>query len=210
MIEIKNTSIESSTQGGADLPQFSEFPCGCRNRAGQDVMAKTPCGTMTLPQAQAYITSQAAKRVTTELRKIKDHKLAQVFKLQNFRIATFGGVFSTRKVSGLAIASGYMILDIDGLESEAQVQDVRYFLIHDKRIRSKMVFISPSGRGVKDVIAIDSSKGLSFKDYFSWVSMYLQFEFGIEIDRSGSDISRACYLPYDPDCWLADELRFND
>ena len=41
---------ETGTQGGASLPMFSVYPCGCKNRAGEDVMAKTPCGTMNIMQ----------------------------------------------------------------------------------------------------------------------------------------------------------------
>ena len=49
---IKN---ETGTQGGTSLPMFSVFPCGCKNRAGEDVMAKSPCGTMNLTQVYEYI-----------------------------------------------------------------------------------------------------------------------------------------------------------
>ena len=197
---IKN---ETGTQGGTSLPMFSVFPCGCKNRAGEDVMAKTPCGTMNLTQVYDYIKGREAAFATQEVRRIKEHKEAQLFKLRNFRIATFGGVFSKRNANALATASGYMVIDIDGLKTKAQVDDVRYICITDKRIRPLMVFTSPSGYGVKVVIDIDTARNLSFKDYFRWVAMYMQFEYGIEVDRSGSDICRACYLPHDPDCWIA-------
>ena len=196
-------SNEIGTQGGANLPKFSEFPCGCRNRAGADVMAKTPCGTMSIVDAYNYITSRQAMYATQELRRIKDHKEAQLYKLRNFRIATFAGVFSKRSSNALVTPSGYMVIDIDKLKSKAQVQDVRYICISDPRLRPQLVFTSPSGLGVKAVIEIDSARFISFKECFSWVTMYMQFEYGIEVDRSGSDICRACYLPYDPDCWIA-------
>lgn len=141
------------------------------------------------------------------MRRIREHKEAQLFKLRNFRIATFGGVFSKRNANALATVSGYMVIDIDGLKTKAQVEDVRYICISDKRIRPLMVFTSPSGYGVKAVIEIDTTRNLSFKEYFAWVAMYMQFEYGIEIDRSGSDICRACYLPHDPDCWIKDPLN---
>lgn len=197
------TTNVTDTQGGVGhLPKFSIYNNGYVNRFGQTVMAKTPCGVMDLTDADRYIKSKQAMFVTQELHKIKDHKEAQLYKLQNFKIATFGGVFSERKVTGLATPTGYMVVDIDGLKSKAQVGDVRYVCINDKRLRSQMVFTSPSGFGVKAVIGIDATKNLSFKEYFEWVTMYLQFEYGIEVDRSGSDICRACYLPHDPECWI--------
>ena len=32
--------IETGIQGGASLPTFSVYPCGCKNRAGEDVLLK--------------------------------------------------------------------------------------------------------------------------------------------------------------------------
>ena len=165
-------------------------------------MAKTPCGTMSIVDAYNYITSRQAMYATQELRRIKDHKEAQLYKLRNFRIATFAGVFSKRSSNALVTPSGYMVIDIDKLKSKAQVQDVRYICSSDPRLRPQLVFTSPSGLGVKAVIEIDSARFISFKEFFSWVTMYMQFEYGIEVDRSGSDICRACYLPYDPECWM--------
>ena len=31
---------------------------------------------------------------------------------------------------------------------------------------------------------------------------HLCFHHGIDPDKSGSDVSRACFLPYDPDCFI--------
>ena len=200
---IKN---ETGTQGGASLPIFSVFPCGCKNRAGEDVMAKSPCGTMNLTQVYEYIKGRDAAFATQEVRRIKEHQEVQLFKLRNFRIVTFAGAFSKRNANALATPSGYMVIDIDGLKTKAQVEDVRFICITDKRINPLLIFTSPSGYGVKAVIEIDTTRNLSFKDYFRWVAMYMQFEYGIEIDRSGSDICRACYLPHDPDCWINAKL----
>ena len=197
------TTNVTDTQGGVGhLPKFSIYNNGYVNRFGQTVMAKTPCGVMDLTDADRYIKSKLPMVATQELHKIKDHKLAQLYKLQNFKIATFGGVFSERKANGLVTPTGYMVIDIDGLKSKAQVEDVRYVCINDKRLRSQMVFVSPSGFGIKTVIEINPDMQMSFKEYFEWVTMYMQFEYGIEVDRSGSDICRACYLPHDPNCWI--------
>ena len=157
---------------------------------------------MNLTQVYEFIKGREAAFATQEVRRIKDHQEAQLFKLRNFRIATFGGVFSKRSANALVTPSGYMVIDIDGLKTKAQVDDVRYICITDKRIRPMMVFTSPSGYGVKAVIDIDTTRNLSFKEYFRWVAMYMQFEYGIDVDRSGSDICRACYLPHDPECWM--------
>ena len=200
---IKN---ETGTRGGASLPTFSVFPCRCKNRAGEDVMAKSPCGTMNLTQVYEYIKGREAAFATQEVRRIKEHQEAQLFKLRNFRIVTFAGLFNKRNANALATSSGYMVIDIDGLKTKAQVEDVRFICITDKRINPLLVFTSPSGYGVKAVIEIDTTRNLPLKDYFRWVAMYMQFEYGIEIDRSGSDICRACYLPHDPDCWINGKL----
>jgi hypothetical protein len=39
-------------------------------------------------------------------------------------------------------------------------------------------------------------------DYFLAVAKYIRDNYGLEIDQSGKDVSRACFLPYDPDVFI--------
>lgn len=181
---------------------FSSLGRGYINREGKAVLQAYPDGVLNLWDAYQYIVSEDAKHVTDQLRQITDHRKAQEFKKLNFRVALFGGVFSQRKKQGLAKASGAMVIDIDGLQSIEEVNRVIAILIRDPRITVLLCFRSPSGNGVKCVIHVDASRGMTYKAYFDWVYRYLLFEHGIKIDVSGSDICRACYLPHDPECYI--------
>ena len=43
---------------------------------------------------------------------------------------------------------------------------------------------------------------LSHADYFRRAAYYIRQTYGIEPDRSGKDLSRACFLPHDPNAYL--------
>lgn len=44
------------------------------------------------------------------------------------------------------------------------------------------------------------------EDYFHAVSAYCQATYGYEPDKNCKDVSRACFLPYDPDVYINPEL----
>lgn len=65
-----------------------------------------------------------------------------------------------------------------------------------------MLFItSPSGKGLKWIIRIDISE-ISHAEYFKAVANYLSFTYNIKVDQSGKDVSRACFLSYDPTAFI--------
>ena len=41
-----------------------------------------------------------------------------------------------------------------------------------------------------------------FKLSFQAMQQHVAFHYGIAIDKSGSDVCRACFLPYDPACYI--------
>lgn len=189
---------------------FSGLNKGYINRQGKAVLQVNPDMELTLQQVHDYIVSDAAKAETERLRQIKDHDKAQEFKKLNLRVALFGGLFSKRNAQSLYKASGLMVIDIDGLESEQEARRINQLLIKDRRINVALNFLSPGGKGCKNVLGIDVSMGLDYKAYFNWVYRYLLFEYGIEIDVSGSDICRACYLPHDPQCYINPNFLTNN
>ena len=182
--------------------KFSGLAKGYINNKGEAVLQVNPDKELSLQQVHDYIVSDAAKDETERLRQITDHSESQKFKKLNFRVALFSGLFSKRNARGLYKASGHMVIDIDGLQSEEEARSVNQMLLHDHRIEVALNFLSPGGKGCKNVIRIDEGSGLSYKDYFTWVCCYLLFEYGIKVDISGSDICRACYLPHDPLCYI--------
>ena len=61
--------------------------------------------------------------------------------------------------------------------------------------------MSPSSHGLKWVIPIAENR-MTHADYFRRVAFYIKQTYGIEVDKSGKDLSRACFLPYDPDAYI--------
>lgn len=104
---------------------------------------------------------------------------------------TFGGVFKKRAKDEILKGSGLACLDYDGIE------DIATFKKKLKKDNfTHCVFTSPSGNGLKLVVKIPKVKNdAEYKDY--WLS--IADHYGIkETDEACKDISRACYLSYDP------------
>lgn len=157
-----------------------------------------PLLEMTLADAYSYITGPTAIARTRELRSITDIKQARKFKSANFDYVTFSGLFSKRNEKAQISHSGLLCLDFDHLEN---LDKVRWQLLNDEYFETQLLFTSPSGHGLKWVIEIDLSKA-SHLDYFNGVSNYLKQTYNLTADPSGKDICRACFLPYDPNCYI--------
>lgn len=203
--------MENKSEMAAASRSFSFFGKGWRSADGKTGMPKSPADVWSVLQAYHFITGPQAKEPTQRLRIMMESydgskelkQKMQEFKLMNFTFATFGGVFSQRKAGAILQDSGLMTIDIDGLASDEQVLHIKELLVADERIRTALCFVSPSGRGVKWIAEIPERwRSLSFKEKFQKFSCYLVFQYGIVVDKSGSDICRACYLPWDPDCYI--------
>lgn len=125
------------------------------------------------------------------------------FKKLNFEVATFNGVFPYRNARSLAVRSPWLVADIDDLSSAEDAREVKRLLIADKHIETGLCFVSPKGRGVKWIVRIPEwLQGKDFKAQFEELRRYVAFEHGITIDKSGSDVCRACFLPWDKECFM--------
>lgn len=96
----------------------------------------------------------------------------------------------------------FQCLDFDHLDD---IHFVRRKLLDDDYFETQLLFTSPSGNGLKWIVEIDPSKA-SHLDYFLGIQNYLKLEYGLEIDPSGKDICRACFLPHDPQCYINPKL----
>ena len=71
---------------------------------------------------------------------------------------------------------------------------------------TELLFRSPSGNGIKWIIPVVNNNGHDHEYYFRAVSNYLK-SFGITVDKSGKDVSRACFLPHDPNAFINPKYR---
>lgn len=108
--------------------------------------------------------------------------------------ATFSGQFTIRRTNALVEHSGIIVLDIDWKEN----QKIELTWLRHQMAREKWVsffFISPSGRGLKVGVVIDGKKHL--KSFLS-LEKYMKTKYDVIIDPSAKDITRLCFVSYDP------------
>ena len=105
----------------------------------------------------------------------------------------FQGVFSYRAKHGLTEHSEIATLDFD------HVKDPVFFRNHifDNYKFVNAAFISPSGDGVKIVVRIPKvNNDTEYKEYYK---VLLEYFDDAKSDESTKDISRICFISYDPD-----------
>jgi len=157
-----------------------------------------PADALWLHQIHSLIISSKYKKATENYRQIVDVKEARKFKANNFDYVTFSGIFKKRNDKELIKHSNLLTLDFDHLEN---IEELKKLLLNDDYFDTELLFTSPSGAGLKWIINIDISE-ISHAVYFSAVTNYLKFTYNIKVDQSGKDVSRACFLSYDPTAFI--------
>jgi len=103
---------------------------------------------------------------------------------------TFAGTFKKREKISVIKSSGYACFDIDDINNLEEIKQ--------KTIKNKythLLFISPSGNGLKCIVKIpDVKNDEEYKKYWISIEKYYNFPEG---DTATKDISRACYLSMD-------------
>ena len=94
--------------------------------------------------------------------------------------------------------SGLLCLDFDHVGNPDRFKE--RLLKHDY-FDTELMFTSPSGDGVKWIIPIDL-KGWEHSRYFKAVANCIESTGLPPVDKSGSDVARSCFLPYDPQAYI--------
>ena len=192
---------------------FTVFPCGWWDETEQRAKPQQrPQQNQTIGWAYEYITSERARKATEELRALISTATEQQqrdFKILNFEYATFTGTYSYRNARSLKTRSPFMVIDIDHLGSTAEARQLQQHFVCDTTLETALCFLSPRGEGVKWVIRLPSwTDGLPFKQQFESVRRYVGFNYGVDPDESGSDLPRACFLPWDSQCYVNSKYLF--
>ena len=186
-----NQNNHSNHRSDIEEASFSFYKAPIKNTV--------PHKTATLFQIYNAITGDFYKEHTDKLRSITDPKQARQFKASNFDYCTFSGVFTSRNDKKIVQHSGLMAVDFDHLPN---LEEVRQSLLVDEYFDTQLLFVSPSGDGLKWIIPIDTTT-TPHSEYFAAVANYILQTYGIEVDKSGRDISRACFLPHDPNAFIS-------
>jgi hypothetical protein len=161
-----------------------------------------PTRSVTLLEVKNKIKDDEYLRgLTEELRSSPTKELKDKIKRQQLPYVTFGGVFEKRTDRELRFTSGLICIDIDGLEAE-QID----YIIKELIVRCPfliLVFISPSGKGLKVVFKTNGNK--DFKANYAAYSFLLINSFNVpsnSVDSSCAVISKACFLCHDKNAFL--------
>jgi hypothetical protein len=111
--------------------------------------------------------------------------------------AIFSGVFGRRSGEAMQQASGLMVADLDEVDAKSMAE-LRSRLASDPA--ALVVFTSPTGSGLKVVVrtGVDDTSAASHARAFAAVRRWLRKSHGIELDESGKDRARLCFLAHDP------------
>jgi len=105
----------------------------------------------------------------------------------------WSGCFTVRNKSGIKQHSGLLVADIDNL-SEPEIQRVRSTLQSDPHVLT--LFASPTETGLKVVFRVPANTALHSAS-FTAAANYVKQKCHVDIDQSGKDIARLCFVSYD-------------
>jgi len=111
---------------------------------------------------------------------------------------TFSGTFSNRSNKSLTTHSGILCLDIDNLTCD--ITALKKNLSNDPHVIA--VNISPSGNGLKVLVAIEAANPVEHNACYFAAEAYFR-GCSVKADSNCKDVSRLCYVSYDPDCYIA-------
>ncbi len=112
---------------------------------------------------------------------------------------TFSGEFGTRRAVGLLRHSGFLCFDVDHADDSGEL---RRTIASDPYTYA--AFLSPSGHGVKWLVSIDPG---AHETTFDQLAGYYQSCYGVNVDRACRDITRLCFISYDPDLTVSPDAR---
>lgn len=189
---------QAETQPAVDLPEIQKPTPPIFSYFKKPVSNVKPSRQVSLIEVYHLIKGNDFATCTSTLRNIAEPKDARKYKAQNFDYVTFSGSFSKRNDANLQRHSGLLTIDFDHIED---IPSLKESLLSDHYFETELLFVSPSGDGLKWVIPIDLTQA-KHQDYFKAVANYVSHTYQIEVDQSGKDISRACFLPHDTDIFI--------
>jgi hypothetical protein len=115
---------------------------------------------------------------------------------QRLPAVLWSGTFTQRANDNLVSHSGLLCADLDSLNGDL-------LTVRDKLVKSPhsyAVFLSPSGDGLKAVFRVPAD-AVTHAGSFRAIKQHVLELTGVQIDESGKDVSRLCFLSYDPELY---------
>lgn len=173
-------------------------------------MSVRPYSDVSLYDIYRYISSEQAKEATENLRKETNEDVQKKRKVLDFNYCTPNGTFTYRNAAGLKKESGLIVLDFDHIDDHEELMQFKQDLLSNPHLPIALAFVSPRGKGLKVFVEKEPFAGKEHLETFHLLSDRIQFNYGFEVDQSGKDITRACFLPHDPDCYINPKYKIKN
>jgi hypothetical protein len=158
-----------------------------------------PYKDVSIEDVYKLLTGPYLRGKTLKLRNIYNKEQNREFKTQQLPYVTFSGKFSTRNEKALIKYSGLIVIDFDRI---SDIEKLQHQLLRDKYFETELLFTSPNGNGLKWIIPVNINGEYNHAQWFEAISRYIKGTYKIEVDKSGRDISRACFLTFDPNTFM--------
>ena len=162
-------------------------------------------GKVSLTDVYRLITGDTLMNITQEVRIVSNPKLKRDIKASKLPHITPSGVFYTRCDDGMKYHSEILCVDIDDIEGEEELAEIKRKLTEDKHFRTLLLFRSPSGCGLKWFVSIDLNR-CGHRKWFEAIRNYLYRTYSIVADEKCVNVSRSCFLCYDPEAYACPEI----
>jgi len=168
-----------------------------------------PTEESTLESVLRDISSSMYKEPLEAIRRAKNSDAKDTVATLKKQLPAFtpSGTFKARRKMDSFIAySGYVHLDFDKLSDEQLAKAKEYL----KRIpETYAYFVSPSGNGLKVFVKVSTSHEQHVPVYLE-VQKYYEKALGLEADPSCKDVTRLCFVSYDPNLYKSESSTVFD
>lgn len=167
---------------------------------------------MTIEAVLKEIQSDIYSERVNRLRELLTEGDNEAYKTEKLKLpaVTFCGTFNqARKKENLKEYNQLIVIDIDRLTAEQLIETINN-LKNDKYVFS--FWLSPSNNGVKGIVPLKynfkiSDIDISHKSAFEKLNNYFLTEYNITLDPSGSDTTRLCFMSYDTNINIKNEIH---
>jgi hypothetical protein len=118
---------------------------------------------------------------------------------ENLPSFTISGRFTYRKKENIVDHSGFIGIDIDGIEDIKAITDKAY---HDPYVYAG--FLSVSGKGLRLIFKIEPEK---HAEAWEGINRYLFTKYNVTADPAAKDVPRLCFISFDPALHLNEKAR---
>ena len=165
-----------------------------------NVWDKGCSNTVTLTSVLKGIQNGRWKDLVTEIREAKligdNHNVKEL--KSRLPCVTWSGTFSERLDSKCVVYNKLMVVDIDGI-TKHRLKSLKEELLFNPYVYS--YFESPSN-GIKILMFIDSEEKDHSTHAFRFIENMFNEMYNIQIDKSGKNISRLCFVSWDETLYI--------